>query len=155
MLENVDKHPGFGLADGAALTDAHLVAFGGAGVLIMGVELIAQADDLLEAGVGHAALDTHDDRLGGLGGGDHADGFAAHAAAIVALQRDLLADAVGDASPAAWARRWRRWARDSTREVLAHNAFIATGAREAPDFMDDAAFDAYVDRAFEVQGVVI
>ena len=53
------------------------------------------------------------------------------------------------------ARRWRRWARDSTREVLAHNAFIATGAREAPDFMDDAAFDAYVDRAFEVQGVVI
>ncbi|KAH8043744.1 hypothetical protein JL720_17314 [Aureococcus anophagefferens] len=62
--------------------------------------------------------------------------------------------AVGDA-PAAWARRWRRWARDSTREVLAHNAFIATGAREAPDFMDDAAFDACVDRAFEVQGVVI
>ena len=94
-----------------------------------------------------------------LGGGDRAaevaDGFAAHAAAIVALQRDLLADAVGDASPAAWARRWRRWARDSTREVLAHNAFIATGAREAPGFMDDAAFDAYVDRAFEVQGVVI
>ena len=54
-------------------------------------------------------------------------------------------------SPAAWARRWRTWAAESSRLVAAHRAFVADRPHDA-DAFDAAGADEFLRRelaAFE------
>src|SRR5277367_963931 len=61
VFEDGDEFPALELAQGAGFTDEDAVAGLGFVLFVMGVELLVHADDLLEFGMGHAALDADDD----------------------------------------------------------------------------------------------
>ncbi|CAH0373167.1 unnamed protein product [Pelagomonas calceolata] len=83
---------------------------------------------------------------------DVAVAFAAHAYRIVEAQARLYE--FEDASPEAWRQRWRRWADESCRYVMAHNQFIAGDAfaLEDPDPEMAEQNDLFSRRELEQQG---
>jgi len=82
---------------------------------------------------------------------DVAVAFAAHAYRIVEAQARLYE--FEDASPAAWRDRWRLWADESCRYVMAHNAFIA-GAFALEDLDEEIIRqnDLFAQRELQKQG---
>jgi hypothetical protein len=78
--------------------------------------------------------------------------FAAHAYRIVEAQARLYE--FEDASPAAWRTRWRRWADESCRYVMAHNQFIAGDIFELEDLDPEMAAqnDLFAQRELSNQG---
>ena len=68
VFEDGDEFPALELAQGAGFTDEDAIAGLGFALLVVGVKLVVHADDLLEFGMGDAALDADDDRLLHLGG---------------------------------------------------------------------------------------
>ena len=85
---------------------------------------------------------------------DVAVAFAAHAYRIVEAQARLYEDCTEDASPAAWRKRWKRWADESCAYVMAHNAFIAGDAFALEDLDDEIIEqnDLFAQRELEQQG---
>ena len=83
---------------------------------------------------------------------DVAVAFAAHAYRIVEAQARLYE--FEDASPAAWRDRWRLWADESCRYVMAHNEFIAGNDFELEDLDPDMAAqnDLFSQRELQKQG---
>ena len=85
---------------------------------------------------------------------DVAVAFAAHAYRIVEAQARLYEACTEDASPAAWRDRWRLWADESCRYVMAHNQFIAGDAFALED-LDEGIIrqnDLFARRELERQG---
>ena len=85
---------------------------------------------------------------------DVAVAFAAHAYRIVEAQARLYEACTEDASPAAWRDRWRLWADESCRYVMAHNEFIAGNDFELEDLDPDMAAqnDLFSQRELQKQG---
>ena len=83
---------------------------------------------------------------------DVAVAFAAHAYRIVEAQARLYE--FEDASPEAWRQRWRRWADESCRYVMAHNQFIAGDIFELEELDDEMIRqnDLFSRRELEQQG---
>ena len=83
---------------------------------------------------------------------DVAVAFAAHAYRIVEAQARLYE--FEDASPAAWRDRWRLWADESCRYVMAHNEFIAGDIFELEDLDPELAAqnDLFAQRELSNQG---
>ena len=83
---------------------------------------------------------------------DVAVAFAAHAYRIVEAQARLYE--FEDASPAAWRDRWRLWADESCRYVMAHNEFIAGDIFELEDLDPELAAqnDLFARRELQKQG---
>ena len=83
---------------------------------------------------------------------DVAVAFAAHAYRIVEAQARLYE--FEDASPAAWRDRWRLWADESCRYVMAHNEFIAGNDFELEDLDPEIAAqnDLFAQRELRKQG---
>ena len=83
---------------------------------------------------------------------DVAVAFAAHAYRLVEAQARLYE--FEDASPEAWRQRWRRWADESCRYVMAHNLFIAGNAFALEDLDPEMAAqnDLLSQRELQKQG---
>ena len=83
---------------------------------------------------------------------DVAVAFAAHAYRLVEAQARLYD--FKDASPEAWRTRWRRWADESCRYVMAHNQFIAGDIFELEDLDPEMAAqnDLFSQRELQKQG---
>jgi hypothetical protein len=85
---------------------------------------------------------------------DVAVAFAAHAYRIVEAQARLYEACTEDASPAAWRDRWRLWADESCRYVMAHNQFIAGDIFELEELDPEMAAqnDLFSQRELQKQG---
>ena len=83
---------------------------------------------------------------------DVAVAFAAHAYRIVEAQARLYE--FEDASPEAWRQRWRLWADESCRYVMAHNQFIAGDVFELEELDPEMAAqnDLFSQRELQKQG---
>ena len=83
---------------------------------------------------------------------DVAVAFAAHAYRLVEAQARLYD--FKDASPEAWRTRWRRWADESCRYVMAHNQFIAGDIFELEELDPEMAAqnDLFAQRELSNQG---
>jgi hypothetical protein len=83
---------------------------------------------------------------------DVAVAFAAHAYRIVEAQARLYE--FEDASPEAWRLRWRLWADESCRYVMAHNQFIAGDIFELEELDPEMAAqnDLFAQRELSNQG---
>ena len=85
---------------------------------------------------------------------DVAVAFAAHAYRIVEAQARLYEACTADTSPAAWRDRWRLWADESCRYVMAHNQFIAGDPYVMEDLDPEMAAqnDLFSQRELQKQG---